>query len=423
MVFFMGFTATSLVNFGTTFTLTPSYFFGTLIIIKYIFTIILKKRIIKPNKIMCLFILLCILSIIMTVLIHNKNIFIMNQDSQWVNIGFSSSNVTQLLYILFCFVIYYFVKDYLYNNPKQIYLIIKILIYSTIVMCFLGFYQEFSHVNNLPYDEIFRNSLHGNVQATNNFVRVYSVAQEPSMFAYFLAPVLALSIILPRKLLKHKLLFIILVILTGLMSTSTTFIVGFIALIFKVIFDKCISFMKNRKNYNQKISFILPLIIIFIIIISLIIIKINPNIKHSLIDGAINKLQGNNLSGIERTMGFKNHVYVGLQYPFLGVGFGTARSKDLLSTWLCNIGFISTGIFIAYLFKLITKLKYTNKLGYGISNYIFVLFTCAFISVPEPYYLFIWVMFSIGENLLIQKRKGTLEQDDRVHKKFKIVWR
>ena len=36
----------------------------------------------------------------------------------------------------------------------------------------------------------------------------------------------------------------------------------------------------------------------------------------------------------------------------LGVGFGTARSKDLFSTWICNTGVLGLGVFIWYLISL-----------------------------------------------------------------------
>lgn len=421
-VFFSGFTATSIVNFGRAFTLTPAYFFGVLFIFKYIFVTFKNKKIIKPNKLLCFFILLCTVSIFMPNLIHNKNVFVINQDSNFVNISFTSSNITQLIYLIFCFIIYWLVDNYLYNNSREIENIVKILLYSTAIICLLGIYQEFAYLHDLPFDKFFRSALHGNTQTSNNFIRVYSVAQEPSMLAYFLIPMLALSLVVPKKILKHKLLLILIILIIGLISTSTTFMIGIIVLLFKLFLDKCILFIKNKKNKNQKIGIILPLMFVLLAIIVVAFSYNNADIINAILTNSLNKLQGNGLSGMERTNGFQNHIKIALQYPFLGIGFGTARSKDLLSTWLCNTGFIATGIFIIYLYKIITKLKYTNKIGYGISNYIFVLFVCAFIAVPEPYYLFIWIMFAIGENLLRRKKNGILEQDDAGYRKLKITW-
>lgn len=400
IIFFSGFTATSIINFGSNFSLQVGYYFGILFILKSFLLIYNKKMLIKPDKFLFLFMIISILSIIMPTLIKSKDIFIINQDSLATNIFFTKENITQLVYLLFCFILYCCMKNYFYDNSSEIKTSIKILLYSTVVICLLGFYQEFAYIRHWEFDKFFRNGIHGNTQGGISFVRLYSVAQEPSMLAYFLVPMLALSVSLEKNILKYKIPFLLLIISTGIISTSTTFIVGLCALILKVTFDKLILIINNIKNENQKIGYILPIIFFIFIILLIIIINLNPSIKDILINGSYSKFIGNNISGKERSSSFRIHLNVAMQYPFLGIGFGTARSNDLLSTWLCNIGFIGTGIFLFYLYKLITKLKNISKLSYGISNYIFVLFACAFTSVPEPYYLFIWIMFSISEVLI-----------------------
>lgn len=406
VVFFSGFTATSLINFGNNFSLQPSYYLGILFIIKSFLFIHNKKTLIKPDKFLFTLIIISILSLIMPTLISSKNIFIMNQDSLISNIFFTSSNITQLCYLLFCFIIYLCIKNYFYHNPNEIEKCIKVLLYGATIICLLGFYQEFAYLTHLEFDKFFRNGIHGNTQgAQNYFVRVYSVTQEPSMLGYFLAPIVALGVSIEKNIItnKYKILFLLLIILTGIMSTSTTFIVGFAALILKVSFDKLMLFVKNINNENEKIGYILPIVFFIFILLLIVIVNLNPAIKDTLITGSYNKFMGNNLSGQERSSIFKLHINAAMHYPLLGIGFGTARGKDLLSTWLCNIGFIAVTLFILYLYKLITKLKNISKLSYGISNYIFVLFACAFTSVPEPYNLFIWIMFAVAEILIYKK--------------------
>ena len=425
-VFFSSFTATSVINIGD-FSLLPSYYFGILFIIKNIFIVMKNKMVVKYDKFLGFFIILCVFSLIMPKILERNNITIMNQDSIWVNLAFTSNNITQILYLLFCFAIYWFSKDYLYHNQSEIENVIKILIYSSTVICLLGFYQEIAYIKGWEFNKFFRNAIHGNVQGLVGFVRVYSVTQEPSMLAYFLAPILALSIPLDEKILKHKMLFALLIISTGILSTSTTFIVGILALIIKIILDKCIALISlNRKKINkQKIGYILPFISFIFIVCLIFLINVNPIIKDTLIDGTINKFYANNQSGMERTSTFTMHLNVALKHPILGVGFGSARSKDLLSTWLCNVGILATGVFMLYIGKIILKLNNNNKLGYGISNFLFVLFVCAFISVPEAYYLFIWLMFAVGEILIINNKYADVYQNkitqwENTTNKFKL---
>lgn len=405
-IFFSGFTSTSIVNFGSNFSLQPSYYLGTLFIIKSFFLIYNKKLLIKPDKFLFAFIIISILSIIMPTLINSKDVFIMNQDSLISNISFTSSNITQLMYLILCFVVYLCIKNYFYHNPAEIKQCVKVLIYSTVVICILGFYQEFAFIKHLEFDKIFRSGIHGNTQGGIGFIRVYSVTQEPSMLAYFLIPMLALSISLGKNILDitHKVVFILLIILTAILSTSTTFFVGLAALILKIIFDKLLLLIKNITDEKEKIGYILPIIFFLFILLLIVVINLNPIIKDSLITGSYDKFLGNNLSGKERSSIFRLHINAALNYPFLGIGFGTARGKDLFSTWLCNTGFIGMGIFIFYLYKIITKLKTISKLSYGLSNYIFVLFICAFTSVPEPYNLFIWIIFAAAETLICKKQ-------------------
>lgn len=391
----------SIYMFGQSFGLQPAYYFSLLFLIKYL--ILKKGKICRPNKFLIAFIIICILSTISLIINKDRGILILNQKDIYTYAEFSVQNITQLFNIIFCFVLYWFIKDYFNNNNTlKINSAVKVLICSTAAICFLGFYQELAYVKGWRFDEIFRNGLHGNIQPFGSFIRAYSVTNEPSVYAYFLAPILALVLSVPNDIIKHRILIILLIIISGIMSTSTTFIIGILALLIKIILDKSVNFFRMKRNKNQKMGLLLPITFIFIVILSLILFRFNSNIKELLTTGMLSKLQGNGVSGQERMLAFQTQMNAALKYPLLGVGYGTARSKDLFSTWLCNIGFIGMSMFLIYLYKIITNLKKTNKLGYGISNYIFVLFVCAFISVPEPYFLFIWIMLAIGESLVEQ---------------------
>ncbi|MFU0784638.1 MAG: O-Antigen ligase [Thermoanaerobacterium thermosaccharolyticum] len=415
-VFFAGFTATSVYNFGQVFGLQPSYYFAVLFLIKYFFIVLKRLRIYKPSGLISIFIIICIISALMLKINITRNILILNQKNVYTNPVFSINNITQLFNIIFCFILYWFMKDYFNNEPERINSAIKVLIYSTVVICVLGFYQEIAYIKGWQFDKIFRNGMHGNIQPFGSFIRVYATTNEPSMYAYFLAPIFALLLSIRSDIIKHKFLIIILVLISGIISTSTTFVLGIAILLVKIILDRFINLLKLNKNINQKIGIIVPLILLIMIPIILIIFYFNPTIQELLTDRMINKLQGKGASGSERLYAFQTQLDAAFKYPLLGVGYGSARSKDLFSTWLCNIGFIGTGIFIIYIYRVITKLKNTSGLGYGVSNYLFTLFMCAFISVPEPYYLFIWIMISVAESIITQKKISGIYSENYIKK-------
>jgi len=426
LIFFSGFTGSSIVNFGKNFSLIPSYYLGILFIVKYLLIIFKKKKIIKPNSLLSFFIFLAGLSIIMPNFVKRVSILPPGNEIYSSIIKFNGENIQQIVHLIFCFFIYWFVKDYSRYSEDKVFKLIKVLYIGAIAICLLGIYQEIAYIKGLKFDEIFRSAVGTNIQPLENFVRVYSVTPEPSMLAYFLAPMLALVVFTNKQILKHRFIIALLILAVGVLTTATTFVLGFLALIFKIIIDKLLFLVLKIRHRHYKIKRIL-VIALFAMLIFAVAIRINDNVRFMLTSQIYDKLTiNNNMSGVIRSEAFKNHISAALKYPILGIGLGSARSKDLLSTLLCNVGFITTIIFLIYLFKIITKLKYTNKLGYGMSNCIFVLFICAFASVPELYYIFIWILLALGENLLLQNKNITnADKKPKIKKckKLKIIWK
>ena len=77
----------------------------------------------------------------------------------------------------------------------------------------------------------------------------------------------------------------------------------------------------------------------------------------------------------------------------LGIGYGVARSKDLLSTWLVNIGYIGVISFILGLIE--STFNKRNKEKRFIGIVLIVVFIVEFISVPEPYFLYLWCLWGV----------------------------
>lgn len=407
MVLFSGFTASSIINFlNIDFSLQPSYYFGILFIFKYIYFIALKKKLVKPNKYLFVFIVFCTGSLVIPIILQSKDVLILSVDGKIEKLRFSIQNITQYVYMLFCFFIYWFVKDRLNSKNELIKKLLNIYFIGAFIICLLGFYQMIAFQLELPFDELFRSGLHGNVQGN----RVYAVAGEPSILAFYIVPTLALLIFIDNiNFTINKKLLIIMLFITGVFSTSSTFLFGiglFAVLFVKRNFVK-FKFSKLNIMYMKKFLIFFTLAMIFLIFI----VSTNEFVKEILVDGTIDKLMKKNVSGTQRSEFFLLMLGVALRYPLTGVGFGSSRSTDLISTWLANIGFIGTGIFIIYIFNMYRNLsreykKRKDGILEGTIFFIVIVILSAFISVPEPYYLFIWINFAIAEVYINLKKEG-----------------
>lgn len=400
-IFFMGFTGASIITINNELSIQPSYYLAMIFIIKHIITIANKKKIVKPNILLCIFIFICIASLIMPSLVQNQNVYVINQDDVNTSVKFTTQNFTQLMYILYCFIFYWIVKDYLKTKPEIIDTSIKVLIYGAIFVCILGIYQEIAYVMNWEFDKIFRSGIHGNVQPYGTFIRIYSTTVEPSMLAYYIAPIFTLVICLNKNFIKYKYVILFLIFLIGIGTTSTTFFIGIVFFIITMLINLIISQSKQNNRMNMRIVKRITVSVCIGILAIAIIYCLNKNIIDVLITSTTDKIALENESSIQRTSSFIQHFKVGIKYPLLGVGFGSARSKDLFSTWLCNIGAIGIGVFIVYIINLLMRLRKTNsEKAVGITSYVAVIFICAFTSVSEPYALFIWFGLSVAETLI-----------------------
>ncbi len=400
ILIFIGFTGASIIKIGDL-SIQPAYYLGGIFIIKQIIEILKNKRKIKINKFLIIFIIICICSVIMPKIIEGLNIEIINQNGKITNAKFTSHNITQLMYLIYCFIFFVVITDYLNQNKQERKNVINYMIIGAIIVSILGIYQELAYIYKWPFDIIFRSNINGNIQPYGSFVRIYSTTIEPSILAYYLVPMFALITSINDENIKYKYLFLALILLTGFGSTSSTFILGLIIttiiLVINAFIQKDIDIKRRNKSILRKFTIVILIGAICLLIIYL----INKNIVINIFQGLVQKITRSNLSGQERSSAFINHILVGFRFPLLGIGFGTVRSKDLLSTWICNIGILGTGIFIYYLIDLVKKLrKNKSTISYGTANFIIVVFICAFASVPEPYNLFIWLMLAMGESMV-----------------------
>lgn len=388
----------------------PYHIIGCIFIFKYcVLKLRNKSFTFSIDRILFLFIVLCGLSIVKAMYINDNNTFVNSIDGGLVNIGFSSSNVTQYIYILFSFVIYICVATYLCENKECIDKVIRVFMISIVSVCILGIIQELIYIilkDTQIFNTIFRNNSNINTQGMGDLLRMSSVFIEPSILSQFLSPALVIPLFYKNINFKKRITIVSIILICGILSTSTTFIVGLCIFILILLLNhidvKKISMSKLRILIC---SMFLLCSMFFIVYIGL---KNENSFISDFYNDMISKISLNNRSGVVRSSHLELHLKVGLKYPILGVGFGTARSSDLLSTWIANIGVITTSIFFIYVIKLLRKLKQIcnkNNIADIYYYYIFILLSVSFISVPEPYYIYIWIAFALGKAIIYHEMK------------------
>jgi hypothetical protein len=314
--------------------------------------------------------------------------------SKEASLLFKSSFFTQSLYLIASIIILFFIT-FVYKpeeHDKYLYLgVILILLYGFYELIFFWTTGQFGDfLSNRIFGE---GSIGGSLQTITfssfSTQRFKSLTGEPSMYVFSMFP----AFIYTYENGKRKLSYLIL--LSLVFTFSTTFILGvFLFIIFKIL--------SNGVNNKFVVYTTVLLLIGFIFFFP----KIYPVIEKMIIQ----KLEGSNISGSERSSNFFNHFYYFSEFPFLlkffGLGFGYVRSTDFLSTLLVNVGIIG---FLAYTLLFLYPVLKLGKTIRENSLKIILLFiyVSSILSVPEFAYPSIWLFLGIAYNQL-RKRKAIL---------------
>lgn len=348
-VFLSGFTGSSVVTINGV-SIQPSYF----LFILFILFSLNRFYKFKVDKFYLFFLIYCIINSLFPILLARDNITLMLQSGKYGVLSYSSSNFIHIGYMIFTFAFF----TYLLNNNKNVVKrkIFKAYKYGIYAFIFVTLYQMLAFKYNLPFDEIFRQSVHGNIQGT----RLYGPCGEASMMAYYLAPSLLFLWMCKKN--PFDLLMFVIGSVIGLVSYSSTFLVGYVLVLFIIL-------VRAILNVKKPIRPIMLLTLMLIGLGVIIAISLNNDLICYSYNGLITKLNKGNDSGIERSESFNYMINIGFEYPF-GVGFGSSRSKDLLSTWACNIGVVGLLVFAITLIHFYKKgLKLNNKYIYIYNNY------------------------------------------------------
>lgn len=390
ILLFCGFSGASIITFNAIgASVQPAYYLALLWIFHRCFgkgDSKLKISVFRENKWLCIFMAMATLSIIMPLLLPD-DISVINVDGEITSLSFSSSNITQLLYLWFCFVFYIFYVDHLgtIKSIEGYERNIVFFILGVSLVCIVTIYQIIAFRYDLPFDVLFRQSVHGNVQGS----RIYGPCIEASILCYYL--VSALPICIRWKKRKGAFAVTIAAIIIGIYSFSSTFLVG---MTIWVVLEAAYRYLEHKPIFKKRnvLAFLIGSVVVCILGV------IYNRYLTFAFQKILNTLGAKNQSGMERSRSFILLLNVFFCSPVFGVGFGSCRGTDLLSTWLSALGVIGIAPFLIFMIVMMDR-KVDDK---SIKNANIILWIVMLISVPEPYNLFVWILLA---DLIIQGKK------------------
>ncbi|EGD50587.1 hypothetical protein TheetDRAFT_2603 [Thermoanaerobacter ethanolicus JW 200] len=418
LVFFSPFQAASVINFkNLNFGVQPGYFFAILWIIHEIINILRGKKftIVKEQKMIIMllinFFVVSASSILMPLFLSDKNITVHNPKGYDVLLSFSRTNITQLLYLLTNLTVTILIVLGL-RNLSEVKKLIKILLYSCFFALVYGIYQLMCYLLKLHFPYwLFNNNIgysQGFNQMVGNIKRISSIATEPSMYAFFLLMMIPiiLSVRISKNNIISKKMVTVLLYLTIAEIILTTSSTGYIGLLFFISIYTIYNFLhsiRGGRKYQQSLYYIIRTVGI---ITGLSIISLNiyifvfglANVINALASLTVDKF--NTLSGQERLQGFLNGLNLFINYPVFGVGYGSNRTYDLITTILSNtgiLGFISFSMIIIIAIKILMKyIKVArNDEKFIMIGLLFSLLNAIFaftISIPDLIFLYFWII-------------------------------
>lgn len=401
-IFCCGFTGASVANFETT-SLQPAFYFLILYLICYFVGAILKMHPfeVKIDKILAAFFVYSLVSIVFPVLFGGKDVIVLTQAGKYAPLAFSMSNIVHIGYLFFDLL---FLNVLLSTGDKRkrgiYYRCFKWGFYAVVLICM---YQYVAFRFDLPFDVLFRQGVHGNVQGD----RLYGPCIEASMLCYYLVPVI--FVILQSKPKIWDYFFVAMAIIVGALTMSSTFLVGMILLILCAI-PSIVSSLRGKHSSEYW------LVVMLIPLFALLLLALFWRDVSGIFEAFIDKLHQRNESGMVRTTTFKELTMLGLQYP-LGLGFGSSRGNDLFSTWLCNVGVVGMLIFIVFVVKYTVTAAREKRLLRALPFVVTVILMM--ISVPEPYNLFVWYILYYGYTGVGKVRSASSVRGNRARLKKK----
>lgn len=333
------------------------------------------------------FLLFCLFSIVFA--LFSTGALVVNPDGEVAYVRFSFQQFTQWGYLLTAVTTAWFVMYGLRSCLVELRSVLIALDIGLVLVLSVAFLQFV-----LPADlitELFRNSAHVIYKSAGE--RISSTFSEPSFLSAFLVPMTALHCVrMIRKPNFFSVAVILLSTVVAILSQSSSALIGF-----AVLGVVLLVFAISRFTYEG----IHPITIVCAALGALVLaVLIFAGAFDKVVIVLIAKLDKGNSSGIDRSFSMNLHWHVFLDHALTGVGWGTARSKDLLTTWLAELGAVGFALFLVPFVRLCSRLcsmkNEDRAVGLGVFSYLVVAVAIMFISVAEPYYLPFWIVAGAG---------------------------
>lgn len=356
-IFLIPFSATAVANTEST-GLPAVMFVGSLWVCREIVAIASSRRLKVPARIRMFgvlgaFYVICLGFSLFVPLLMSGTITIKSPSlisSEVTSLSFSGRNITQFLYVFIWFLIAWTIA--LRNKTlESVRATLRVLFVSAAFVCCWGLLQWVSYEMGFPYPEkLFNSSVsefaggYAGVLQDIGVTRITSVAVEPSILAQFLLsilPVVFCAVWYSRPVLSvaGDRVTLILVLFVLFLSASTTSYLGLAFFILGFPF----ALRRRPRDFFRYAFFIALLGLAGITIIELV-----PRLGSALSDQVVEKF--GSYSVLERINSILNAWNYFLEFPWLGLGWGSVTSHDLIVNLLANSGFI--GLFAFFLLVL-----------------------------------------------------------------------
>lgn len=255
---------------------------------------------------------------------------------------------------------------------------------------FLATGGDFSFISNRTFGEN-KDILGSTVQTItvmgHTLLRLKSLTGEPSMYALTVFPYAVFC--MARKQYLVCLFFYF----TLLLSTSTSAFLGLLA--FGLLL---IVFYIKKMFYKIANLFLLAIMLGGFVFV----------FKDLIIQMVLEKLMLENVSGIDRFYNFNTNLEFwlnsGIAVKLFGIGWGTVRSTDMLTTLLVNTGILGLFLWMSLFLKPLKAVKRTEPVSYILFLGLIVVLLILFTAVPEYSYLTTWMFLGIIYNLIKTKK-------------------
>lgn len=370
VIFFVPFSATAVINIGSgenASAIQPYMFFSSLWIFSLFLDSIIKRKQLKidrreykPLFYLILFSIIALLSLIMPIYIDGSELGnISGKLDEEEYIRFSSRNVTQYIYLLLG--ILFSICIYKYNKNIENYRhTIKIVYYSILFIIIWGFIEYLFKSMGIPPIDVLNNSAHGSSQgylsvAADDRLRIASVAVEASVFnqvVILILPFIIWAILDKRYIINRKMdyLYLVLAFIAIVLSASSSGLLAIVMLGFTIFM-----FKQKSLSLSRKIVYTIIFSLFAIAFVLFFMLFFNDLIQTMILD------KSDSYSAMERLGNVIQAWNNFIDYPLLGVGWGSVTSMDLIVKILSNTGIIGGFVFISYLVSIFKNLWRQNS--------------------------------------------------------------